>query len=72
MQGQIDGNVVQAKFTLSQRQKSPPPKPVVTAPKRDTVKTDGINADKDGPKRLREGIIWFVYIFRTLIYMDFG
>ncbi|KAL6201896.1 hypothetical protein ACLB2K_025608 [Fragaria x ananassa] len=52
--GQIDGNVVQAKFTLSQRQKSPPPKAVVTAPKRDTVKADGINADKDGPKRLRE------------------
>ncbi|KAL6196755.1 hypothetical protein ACLB2K_032369 [Fragaria x ananassa] len=52
--GQIDGNVVQAKFTLSQRHKSPPPKAVVTAPKRDAVNADGINTDKDGPKRLRE------------------
>ncbi|TQD89906.1 hypothetical protein C1H46_024537 [Malus baccata] len=52
---QIDGNVVRAKFTLPQRQKvSSPPKPVATAPKRDTVKTDGVSADKDAPKRPRE------------------
>lgn len=57
LQAQIDGNVVQAKFTLNQRQKSPPPKAVVAAPKRVAVKADGVNADKDGPKRLGEGII---------------
>lgn len=62
-QAQIDGNVIRARFTLPQRQKgSPPPKPVSTAPKRDAVKTDGVNADKDGPKRPREGII---FIFDT-------
>lgn len=60
MQGQIDGNVVRAKFTLPQRQKvSSPPKAAGTAVKRDGPKTDNVGTDvgKDGPKRQREGII---------------
>ncbi|CAN1263369.1 Serine/arginine-rich splicing factor SR45 [Linum perenne] len=54
---QIDGNVVRLRFTLPPRQNvSPREKPVVTAPKRDLLKTDRASADieKDGPKRLRE------------------
>lgn len=57
MQAQIDGNVVQARFTLPPRQKvSPPLKAIANAPRRDAPKTDGIAADveKDGPKRQRE------------------
>lgn len=58
LQGQIDGNVVRARFTLPQRQKvSPPPKAVSTAPKRDVPKTDNVIADKDGPKRPRERML---------------
>lgn len=56
-QGQIDGNVVKASFTLPPRQKvSPPPKPVSSAPKRDASKSDnaGVEIEKDGPKRPRE------------------
>lgn len=55
--GQIDGNVVRAKFTLPPRKKvSSPRKPVPTAPKKDTPKNDSASADveKDGPKRPRE------------------
>lgn len=57
MQAQIDGNVVQARFTLPPRQKvSPPIKAIANASKRDVPKTDGVSADgeKDGPKRQRE------------------
>ena len=59
LQAQIDGNVVQARFTLPPRQKlSPPLKAIASAPKRDVPKTDNVNADgeKDGPKRQRERI----------------
>ncbi|KAL6007556.1 hypothetical protein ACLOJK_033054 [Asimina triloba] len=56
--GQIDGNVVRARFTLPQRQKvSPPPKavppppPKREAPPRENV---GPDAEKDGQQRLRE------------------
>ncbi|CAN7035338.1 unnamed protein product [Brassica rapa subsp. trilocularis] len=55
--GQIDGNVVKAKFTLPSRQKlSPPPKPVSTAPKREAPKPDNAAAgiEKDRPMRSRE------------------
>ncbi|KAF5949498.1 hypothetical protein HYC85_011491 [Camellia sinensis] len=55
--GQIDGNVVRAKFTLPERKKvSPPPKVVPTVSKRDAPKIDNVGADveKDGPKRQRE------------------
>ncbi|KAF3493362.1 hypothetical protein DY000_02054961 [Brassica cretica] len=53
--GQIDGNVVKAKFTLPPRQKlSPPPKPVSTAPKREAPKSDSAAIEKDGPGRPRE------------------
>lgn len=61
-QGQIDGNVVKAKFTLPARQKvSPPPKPVPSAPKRDAPKSDNAGADveKDGPRRPRESMSKF-------------
>jgi RNA-binding protein with serine-rich domain 1 len=59
MQAQIDGNVVQARFTLPPRQKlSPPLKAVGNASKRDAPKTENASADgeKDGPKRQRERI----------------
>lgn len=57
MQAQIDGNVVRAKFTLTQRQKlSTPPKPTAPALKRDASKPDSISADveKNGPKQSRD------------------
>lgn len=57
MQGQIDGNIIKARFTLPARQKvSPPPKVTTVAPKRDASRTDNASADveKDGPKRQRE------------------
>ncbi len=59
MQAQIDGNVIQARFTLPPRQKvSPPLKAMVNASKRDAPKIDGVSADgeKDGLKRQREGV----------------
>ena len=68
-QGQIDGNVVKAKFTLPPRQKlSPPPKPVSSAPKREAPKPDNAAADieKDGPMRSRESTSMFI-IFLLLL-----
>ena len=68
LQGQIDGNVVRAKFTLPQRQKiSSPPKAAATASKRDGPKTDNVSADvgKDGPKRQREGLFRIVTCYGT-------
>lgn len=59
MQGQIDGNVIQARFTLPPRQKvSPPLKALGNASKRDAPKIDSVGADgeKDGLKRPREGV----------------
>ncbi|PWA59761.1 serine-threonine/tyrosine-protein kinase catalytic domain-containing protein [Artemisia annua] len=50
---QIDGKVVQAKFTLPERKKvSPPPKSLATGSRRDVAKND---AEKDGPTRVRDG-----------------
>nr|GEW72156.1 serine-threonine/tyrosine-protein kinase catalytic domain-containing protein [Tanacetum cinerariifolium] len=50
---QIDGKVVQAKFTLPERKKvSPPPKSLATGSRRDVAKND---AEKDGPTRIRDG-----------------
>ncbi|GMP51835.1 hypothetical protein CsSME_00017909 [Camellia sinensis var. sinensis] len=63
--GQIDGNVVRAKFTLPERKKvSPPPKVVPTVSKRDAPKIDNVGADveKDGPKRQRERMFLVVVI----------
>ena len=63
-QGQIDGNVVKAKFTLPARQKlSPPPKPVSSVPKREAPKSDSAGADieKDGPGRPRESTSMFIF-----------
>lgn len=54
LQAQIDGKVVQAKFTLPERKRvSPPPKPLATGSRRDVTRNDnaGIEAEKDGPKR---------------------
>lgn len=72
-QGQIDGNVVKAKFTLPPRQKvSPPPKPVSSAPKRDAPKSDNAGADveKDGPKRPRESmsLFYILVILQFVLY----
>jgi len=55
LQAQIDGNVVGARFTLPRREKVSPPKAAAPPPKRDVSKTDGADAEKDGPKRMREG-----------------
>lgn len=60
MQAQIDGNVIQARFTLPPRQKvSPPLKAIANASKRDAPKIDSVSADgeKDGLKRQREGAL---------------
>lgn len=60
MQAQIDGKVVQAKFTLPERKKpASPPKAIASTSKKDAARTDGAgpDADKDGPKRQREGMI---------------
>ncbi|KAI5674580.1 hypothetical protein M9H77_14944 [Catharanthus roseus] len=54
---QIDGKVVQAKFTLPERKKpASPPKAIASTSKKDAARTDGAgpDADKDGPKRQRE------------------
>ena len=64
-QGQIDGNVVKAKFTLPPRQNlSPPPKPVSSATKREAPKSDSTGADieKDGPRRPRESTSLFIFL----------
>lgn len=56
-QGQIDGNVVRVKFTLTQRQKpSSPPKAIPAAPKREAPQREkvGANAEKDAQQRPRE------------------
>lgn len=68
MQAQIDGNVVQARFTLPPRQKlSPPLKAIASAPKRDVPKTVNADGEKDGPKRQRERIsLTFVSLSGTL------
>lgn len=69
-QGQIDGNVVKASFTLAPRQKvSPPPKPVSSAPKRDASKSDntGAEIEKDGPRRPRESN--YILNFRYLLLL---
>ena len=60
-QGQIDGNVVKAKFTLPPRQKvSSPPKPVSReAPKSDSA---GADIEKDGPRRPRESTSLFIFL----------
>lgn len=63
MQGQIDGNVVRAKFTLPPRQKvSPPSKPIAAAPRRDGPKTDTVNTDieKEGSKRQKDGMFYTI------------
>ena len=57
LQAQIDGNVVGARFTLPRREKVSPPKAPAPPPKRDVSKSDGADAEKDGPKRIREGKI---------------
>lgn len=65
LQAQIDGKVVQAKFTLPERKKvSSPPKAVVTASRRDAPKTDSRGADieKDGQKRQRDCELFLVII----------
>lgn len=65
MQGQIDGNLVRAKFTLPERKRvSPPPKVVATASKKDGLKIDagGADVEKGGPKRLRECMCLVVVI----------
>lgn len=58
MQAQIDGKVVRAKFTLTERKKpTSPPRAIASGSKRDATKNDGAGPDmeKDGPKRQREG-----------------
>lgn len=61
LQAQIDGRVVQAKFTLPERKKasSPPPKPLPTASRRDVAKNDNVVADaeKDAPRRVTAGML---------------
>ena len=59
LQAQIDGKVVQAKFTLPERKKvSPPPKPLATGSRRDVARNDnaGVDAEKDGPRRVTAGM----------------
>lgn len=53
MQAQIDGNIVQANFTIPAR--ITPPK-AVAASRRDASRNDNltVDAEKDGPKRQRE------------------
>lgn len=61
LQAQIDGKVVQAKFTLPERKKvSPPPKSLATGSRRDVAKND---AEKDGPTRRRDGMIYPLFVF---------
>ena len=74
LQGQIDGNVVRAKFTLPERKKlSPPPKVVATASKKEAPKADNVGAhvEKDEPKRQREGMVLVVVIlvWQSWIYL---
>lgn len=56
MQGQIDGNIIKARFTLPARPKVLPQNVNVVALKRDAPKTDNASAEvgKDGPKQQRE------------------
>lgn len=54
MQAQIDGNIVQANFTIPAR--TTPSKAVAAASGKDAKRNDDLAADteKDGPKRQRE------------------